>query len=97
MDPAKQARLEAKGWRFGAVTDFLGLTPDEETLVEVRVRLAGLLRQRRTQTDLSQKTIAKRIGSSQSRIAKVEANDPTVSTDLLLKAVAATGATAHQS
>lgn len=33
------------------------------------------------------------MGSSQSRMAKIEKNDPSVSTDLLLRAVAATGAT----
>jgi hypothetical protein len=38
MGPAKQSALEADGWHFGTVAEFLGLTPEEEAEVERRLR-----------------------------------------------------------
>ena len=89
----EKARAEAKGWKVGTVSEFLGLSPEEELIIEMRLNLAKLLRERREGLALSQRSFAKRIGSSQSRVAKIEANDPSVSLDLLVKAVGATGAT----
>jgi DNA-binding transcriptional regulator YiaG len=89
----KRARLEAHGWRFGDAVDFLALTPEESALVETKLALSGNVRDRRMAQGLSQAELAKRLKSSQSRIAKVEAADPTVSADLLLRALFALGAT----
>lgn len=93
MDRNKRARLEAHGWRFGGAVDFLALTPEEAALVETKLALSGSVRDRRMAQGLSQIELAKRLKSSQSRIAKVEAADPTVSADLLLRALFALGAT----
>ena len=89
----KRARLEAHGWRFGDAADFLALTPEEAALVETKLALSGSVRDRRIAQGISQAELAKRLKSSQSRIAKVEAADPTVSADLLLRALFALGAT----
>ena len=89
----KRARLEAHGWRFGDAADFLALTSEEAALVETKLALSGSVRDRRMAQGLSQAELAKRLKSSQSRIAKVEAADPTVSADLLLRALFALGAT----
>src|SRR5581483_4278956 len=51
---------------------------------------------RRAELGLSQAVVAKRLGSSQSRVAKMEAGDPSVSLDLLLRALLALGATRHR-
>lgn len=40
MRADKRSRLEAKGWRVGTVEEFLGLTPEEAALVEIRLKLA---------------------------------------------------------
>jgi predicted XRE-type DNA-binding protein len=93
MHKNKRARLEAHGWRVGDATDFLALTPEEAALVATKLALSGSVRDRRMAQGLSQAELAKRLKSSQSRIAKVEAADPTVSTDLLLRALFALGAT----
>lgn len=93
MDKAKRKRLEARGWQVGTASDFLGLSPEEAALVEMRVRLSQALRTRREAQGLSQIALAKRLRSSQSRVAKMEAADPTVSTDLLLRGLVALGAT----
>jgi hypothetical protein len=89
----KRERLEAHGWRFGDTADFLALTPEEAALIETKLALSGSVRDRRMAQGLSQAELAKRLNSSQSRIAKVEAADPTVSADLLLRALFALGAT----
>ena len=92
MRKAKQERLKTKGWQIGSADDFLELTPEESAYVDLKLRLSDSLRKRRTQEKLSQKELAKLVKSSQSRVAKMEAGDPTVSLDLLIKTLLALGA-----
>lgn len=92
-DTTRRQRLEAAGWKFVTVQEFLGLTPEENALVELRLLLSGTLRKRRGEMELSQAALAERIHSSQSRIAKAEAGAPGISLDLLVRAVLATGTT----
>jgi len=93
MNKAKQKQLEARGWRVGTTSDFLGLSKEETALVEMKLRLSHALRARREARGLSQVELAKRLQSSQSRVAKMEAADQTVSLDLLLRGLVALGAT----
>ncbi len=93
MDARKRKRLEAAGWQVGSATDFLGLSTEEAALVETRLAVSGALRMRREESGLTQGALAKKLHSSQSRVAKMEAGDPSVSLDLLLRAYFATGAT----
>ena len=92
MEKRKQKRLEHAGWQIGTAAEFLGLTEAEAALVELRLRLSGALRTRRLARKVSQQGLAKRLGSSQSRVAKMEAADPTVSLDLLLRGLLVLGA-----
>jgi len=93
MNTAKRKRLEAAGWSVGSTADFLELSPEEEAFVELKLRLSESLKNRRKDKKLSQDALAKKIRSSQSRVAKMEAGDPTVSIDLLIRALLAMGAT----
>ena len=93
MDAAKRKRLEAAGWSVGSATDFLKLSPEEAAFVELKLRLSESLKRRRQSKKLSQAALAKKIKSSQSRVAKMEAGDPSVSLDLLIRALLAIGAT----
>ena len=93
MDSKTKARLEAAGFKFTTVREFLGLTPEENELVETRVALAKLVHNLRLAAEMTQDEVAKATRSSQSRIAKAEANDPNVSVELLLRAVFALGGT----
>ena len=95
MRKAKKERLEKKGWKVGTVQDFLGLSDEEAAYVELRFRLATALRTQRQKKRLSQSELAKRIGSSQSRVAKMEAGDPSVSLDLLIRSLLALGASSR--
>lgn len=92
MKTEKKNRLEKAGWRVGSAADFLKLSPDEAALVEMRLSLAGAVRGRRTKLGVSQAELARRLGSSQSRVAKLEAGESQVSLDLLVRAMLATGA-----
>ena len=92
MKKAKRARLEAAGWKIGSTSDFLNLTPEEAAFVETKLALSHTLRRRRTAQHMSQFALARRLNSSQSRVAKMEAADATVSVDLLLRALFALGA-----
>ena len=75
MRKSKKAALEAQGWVVGSVDDFLELTPEESALVDLKLRLSDALRARRTKRGLSQQAVAKRLHSSQSRVAKMEAGE----------------------
>jgi hypothetical protein len=92
MKKDKRLRLEARGWRVGSAADFLTLTPEEAAFVETKLALSACLRERRTAQSVSQAALAKRLASSQSRVAKMEAADPTVSIDLLIRGLFALGA-----
>jgi len=93
MRKEKKAKLERSGWKVGSVADFLGLSAAEEALVELRLTLSRGLREHRMRRRLSQEQLAKLLGSSQSRVAKMESGDPSVSIDLLIRSLLAMGAT----
>jgi ribosome-binding protein aMBF1 (putative translation factor) len=96
MDASKRKKLERASWTVGSAQDFLGLSDDEAAFVELKLGLSERLRARRRELGLSQSALAKRLGSSQSRVAKMEASDPSVSLDLLVRGLLATGATRRE-
>lgn len=92
MDKAKRDRLAAAGWRSGDAADFLELSAEEAAFVELKLALAAYLRELRTRNSWTQSQVAQRLGSSQSRVAKMEAADTSVSVDLLVKSLLTLGA-----
>lgn len=92
MTTQKQKKLEAAGWTVGDAADFLGLTPEEAQLVAIRARLSRALRQRRRDLRWNQTTLARKIGTSQARIAKAEGARAGISIDFFIQALVATGA-----
>ena len=93
MEAKKRQRLEAHGWKIGSADDFLELTPDESAYVDLRIKLADAVRRLRRQRSLTQLQLAQLLQSSQSRIAKAESADESVSLDLLIRTLLALGAT----
>jgi predicted XRE-type DNA-binding protein len=93
MDKEKRARLEAKGWKVGSAEEFLGMTPDEAAYVELRLKLSDAVRDFRKKKRLTQIELAELLHSSQSRVAKAESADESVSLDLLIRSLLALGAT----
>lgn len=91
MREEKRRRLEARGWKVGTVKEFLGLSEEETAYIDLKMRLAAGLRRRREGSRLSQVELARLIKSSQSRVAKLEAGDPSVSLDLLIRSLLALG------
>jgi DNA-binding XRE family transcriptional regulator len=83
----KRRRLEAKGWKVGSAKDLLKLSDEESDYIDLKLRLASSLRARRQRRNLTQAGLAKLLESSQSRIAKMEAGDPSVSLDLLVRSL----------
>ncbi len=93
MDTSKRKKLEAKGFKIGSAGDFLNLTPEESAFIEMKLSLSKSLQKRRQEKKLSQTQLAQLIESSQSRVAKMEAGDASVSLDLLVRSLLALGAT----
>ena len=91
MREEKKRRLEAKGWKVGSAGEFLGLSDEESAYIELKMRLAEGLRERRQRNRLSQHEFARILKSSQSRVAKMESGDATVSLDLLIRSLLALG------
>jgi len=95
MRVQKRRNLKARGWSVGDAKEFLGLTEQEAAYIELRLKLAAGLKARRNKRGLSQSALAKAVRSSQSRVAKMEAGDPTVSLDLLVRSLLALGASSR--
>lgn len=96
MRETKRRRLAEKGWKTGNAKEFLGLSDQENAYIDLRLKLAEGVKARRIRQRLTQIELAKAMQSSQSRIAKMEAGDPTVSLDLLVKSLLALGASARE-
>jgi DNA-binding XRE family transcriptional regulator len=92
MNTKTKEMLEAAGWVTGDAKDFLELSDAEAAFIEMKLALAADLRARRIEKHLNQTQVARLIGSSQSRVAKMEAADPSVSVDLLIRSILKLGA-----
>jgi predicted transcriptional regulator len=93
MENAKKKKLEAMGWKVGTVSEFLNLTQAESEYIELKLALSSNLQKRRVAQNITQVKLAKLLHSSQSRVAKMEAGDKSVSIDLILNSFFALGAT----
>jgi ribosome-binding protein aMBF1 (putative translation factor) len=93
MQKRKRKALEADGWQVGTAQEFLRLSDDEVALIDVKLALGRAVKARRVRQRMSQADVAARIRSSQSRVAKMESGDATVSIDLLVRTLLALGAT----
>ena len=96
MNSKRRKELEAKGWKFGGVEEFLGLTEEELEYIEVKITLSEMVKDYREKRGLTQIAAAEILKSSQSRLSKIETADPTVSIDLQIKSLLALGATKQE-
>lgn len=96
MEKKKRKKLEEKGYRVGSAADFLELTPEEEAYIDIRLDISNLVKAQRSKRGWTQKQLARAIGSSQSRIAKLEGGDPGISLDLMIKALLRLGTSKKQ-
>ena len=92
MEKAKKEKLQKKGWKVGEVDEFLGLSPAEMAIVEMKVALAKALIAKRKACGETQVSAAIMAKTSQSRYAKVEHADPSVSLELMIKMFFSLGA-----
>ncbi len=91
MNTSRKKRLESTGWKVGTTKAFLGLSREEAEIVEMKLALSEILRRHRHRKRLTQVALAKKLGSSQSRVAKLESGASGVTLDLLFRALFVTG------
>jgi len=96
MDKKRKQQLEEKGFRVGSTADFLELSPEEETYIEIRLDISNMVKSQRSKRGWTQEQLARAIGSSQSRIAKLEGGDSGISLDLMIKALLRLGTSKKQ-
>lgn len=96
MKSTKRKRLESKGFKVGGVQEFLGLSPEEVKLIELKMALGMKIQAYRKARRFTQTELAHKIKSSQSRVAKMESGDPSVSIDLMVRTLFALGASQNQ-
>jgi len=96
MNEERRRRLAERGWRIGSAEELLGLTEDEVVYIEIFLALAASLRKTRKRLGLTQAQLAMKIGSSQSRVAKMEVGDPTVTIDRIIRAHLTLGVSAGE-
>ncbi len=92
MNSAKKKRLEANGWKVGNTVEFLNLSSEEVAYIELKLALSKALQELRKSKKITQVDLARRIKSSQSRVAKMEAADTSVTIDLMFRSLFALGA-----
>jgi predicted XRE-type DNA-binding protein len=92
MDKRKRRRLESDGWKVGGAAEFLGLSNEEAAIVELKLGLADAVREERTRQRMTQAQLGRLLGASQSRVAKMEAADHSVSIDLMVRSLIRMGA-----
>jgi DNA-binding XRE family transcriptional regulator len=92
MKSVKRKRLEARGWKVGTPSEFLNLSSEENAYIELKLALSKNLQKYRQEKKMTQEELARLLKSSQSRIAKMEAGDPSVSLDLLVRSLLVLGA-----
>ena len=92
MDKRTRKRLESAGWKVGGASEFLRLTGEEAAIVELKVGLANAVREQRSRRSMTQEQLGRLLGSSQSRVAKMEAADRSVSIDLMVRSLLRMGA-----
>ncbi len=92
MNKSKRKRLESKGFKVGNVQEFLDLSPEEAKYIELKIALGKELQVYRKARRFTQTEFARKIKSSQSRVAKMESGDPSVSLDLMVRSLFALGA-----
>lgn len=92
MDKRTRKRLEAAGWKVGGTKEFLGLTDEQAAIVELKLGLANAVREHRSRRGMTQEQLGRLLGSSQSRVAKMEAADRSVSIDLMVRSLLRMGA-----
>ncbi len=96
MKKSKLNRLRAAGWSVGGVREFLELSDEDVALIELKLAVADVIRRTRQRRELTQTGLAKLIGSSQSRVAKMEAGDSSVSLDLMFRTAFSLGLSASE-
>ncbi|MBP0022046.1 MAG: helix-turn-helix transcriptional regulator [Cyanobacteria bacterium SBLK] len=93
MDIAKRQRLEKAGWQVGDTEDFLQLSPEEIAFIDLKLTLSQRLKELRLQRNLSPEKLAQKLQSSEANIARIEAGDPSISLDLIVRTMLSLGAT----
>jgi transcriptional regulator with XRE-family HTH domain len=97
MDLEARKRLEADGHHVVPdVAEWLGLSQSESDFIDIRLDLRRLVRFARERAGLTQAQAARKLRSSQSRVSKMEAGDPSVSLDLLVGSALALGASRQE-
>jgi len=96
MLESKRRALTARGWKIGTAQEFLGLSDIEAEYIDLRLRLADGLKRKRLAKGVTQVELASLVRSSQSRVAKMEAGDDSVSLDLLVRSILCLGASRNE-
>lgn len=93
MDAERKKKLEAAGWKFGDYADFLGMTPEEKAVVEIRLAATREMERLRAENPISQEELARRMGTKQPNVSKLFKNPGKATLDTLFRALLALGST----
>jgi DNA-binding transcriptional regulator YiaG len=94
MNKPKNSRKKADvkdHWVEGSVQDFRQLSDADMEYIEMRLAASRYLKSIRQAQNMTQKMVAMKLHTSQSRLAKMEAGDSSVSLDLLFKSLFSLG------
>ncbi len=89
LSTKKSARIEAMDGRVTTVEEWLGLSPEEVAVIDMKIRLGEELKTRRRKKKLSQERVARILKTSQGRVSKLEKGQATL--DQLARSVLTLG------
>ena len=93
MDKERIKKLEKVGWKMGDFGDAFDLTPEDRTFVEMRLAAAREVDRLREEQGVSQRELARRLGTKQPTVSRMLRTPATSTLDSLVRALLALGAT----
>ena len=91
MKATKKKALESAGYNMTNAAEWLGLSPQEDAIVNMRVNFAMEIERICKEQGITQKALAEKIGTRQSGVARMLNNPSKVTLDHLIRTLLALG------
>jgi len=91
MKTKKKKALESVGYKVTDTAEWLGLSPEEEAIVNMRVNFAMEIERVCKERGITQQALAEKIGTRQSGVARMLNNPSKVTIDSLIKTLLVLG------
>lgn len=96
LDKTRIKKLENAGWKMGDFGDAFALSAEDRAFVEMRLAAAREVDRLREEQGVSQRELARRMGTKQPTVSRMLAEPSSTTFDSLFRALLALGSTPRQ-